>query len=161
VVANRRFPSPWSIEDNGAAAFIVNDGGGQKLAHVSYDDQVCSRRPFDPMVGSVNFDFMGPLHRAINMIVAVTLVDTTWPRWITIVAIIVGAAGLYWLWEEHVNLGQQSRDRCPSRPSYSPATRPGGSQPTLPSCRSCCERTSTRQARRPRAGRSFNSVSLT
>ena len=66
---------------------------------------------------------MGPLHRAINMIVALTLVaigaggfvyfnfiDATWPRWITIVAIIVGAAGLYWLWEEHVNLGQQQRD---------------------------------------------------
>ena len=79
--------------------------------------------PLDPMGGSVNFDFMGPLHRAINMIVALTLVaigggaivyfhfiDTTWPRWITIAASIVGAAGLYWLWEEHANLGQQSRD---------------------------------------------------
>jgi protein-S-isoprenylcysteine O-methyltransferase Ste14 len=87
------------------------------------NDQVCSRRPLDPTVGSVKFDFIGPLHRAINMIVALTLVplggggvvyfyfiDTTWPRWITIVPIIVGAAGLYWLWEEHVNLGQQSGD---------------------------------------------------
>jgi protein-S-isoprenylcysteine O-methyltransferase Ste14 len=63
------------------------------------------------------------LHRAINLIVALILVaiggggfvyfnfiDATWPRWITIVAIIVGAAGVYWLWEEHANLGQQPRD---------------------------------------------------
>jgi hypothetical protein len=28
----RRFPSPWSIEDTGAA-FIVKDKSGQKLAH--------------------------------------------------------------------------------------------------------------------------------
>jgi protein-S-isoprenylcysteine O-methyltransferase Ste14 len=75
------------------------------------------------MVGSVNFDLMGPLQRAINLIVALILtaigvggvvyfyfIDTTWPLWITIVASIVGASGLYWLWEEYVNLGQQPRD---------------------------------------------------
>jgi hypothetical protein len=51
---------------------------------------------------------MGPLHRVINLIVALILVtigsggvlyfyfiDATWPLWITIVASIVGAAGLY------------------------------------------------------------------
>src|SRR5271156_37124 len=77
----------------------------------------------DPTVGWVNFDFMGPLHRAINLIVALTLVamggggfiyfyfiDTAWPRWITVAAGIVGAAGVYWLWEEHVNLGQHSKN---------------------------------------------------
>ena len=76
------------------------------------------------MVGSVNFDFMGPLHRVINLIVALTLVaiggggvvyfyfiDTTWPLWITIVASIVGAAGLYWLWEEHVNRASDEERR--------------------------------------------------
>ena len=75
------------------------------------------------MVGSVNFDLMAPLHRAINLIVALILtaigvggvvyfyfIDTTWPLWITIVASIVGASGLYWLWEEYVNVGQQSKD---------------------------------------------------
>ena len=75
------------------------------------------------MVGSVNFDLIGPLHRAINLIVALILVamgvggvvyfyfiDTTWPLRITIVASIVGASGLYWLWDEYVNLGQQPRD---------------------------------------------------
>jgi protein-S-isoprenylcysteine O-methyltransferase Ste14 len=73
--------------------------------------------------GSINFDFMGPLHRAINLIVALILtaigvggvvyfyfIDTTWPLWITIVASIVGASGLYWLWEEYVNVGQQPWD---------------------------------------------------
>ena len=90
--APRRFPPPWSIED----------GGGQKLAYLREaggQPPSCSSRPLDPMVGSVNLDFMGPLHRAINMIVALTLVaiggggfvyfdfiDTTWSRWITIVA---------------------------------------------------------------------------
>jgi hypothetical protein len=66
---------------------------------------------------------MGSLHRAINLIVALTLVaiggggfvyfyfiDATWSRWLTVAAGIVAAAGLYWLWEEHVNLGQQSKD---------------------------------------------------
>jgi hypothetical protein len=59
------------------------------------------------MVGSVNFDFMGPLHRAINLIVPLILtaigvggvvyfyfIVTTWPLWITIVASIIGASGL-------------------------------------------------------------------
>jgi protein-S-isoprenylcysteine O-methyltransferase Ste14 len=66
---------------------------------------------------------MSSLHRAINVIVALTLVvlggggvvyfyfiDTTWPRWITVAASIVGAAGLYWLWDEHLNVGQHSKD---------------------------------------------------
>ncbi|MGB8631278.1 MAG: hypothetical protein WCD69_18155 [Xanthobacteraceae bacterium] len=99
-----------------------------ELAYVYYEEPAATAKfahavPLDSMVGSVNFDFMGPLHRAINLIVALILVaiggggfvyfnfiDATWPRWITIVAIIVGAAGVYWLWEEHVNLGQQPRD---------------------------------------------------
>ena len=88
---NRRFPPPWSVEDTGAT-FIVKDT-------------------------------MGRLHRVINLIVALILVaiggggvvyfyfiDTTWPLWITIVSGIVGASGLYWLWEEYVNVGQQPRD---------------------------------------------------
>ena len=63
------------------------------------------------------------LHRAVNLIVALTLVvigggglvyvyfiDTSLPRWVTVAAAIVGAAGLYWLWEEYINVGQQSED---------------------------------------------------
>jgi protein-S-isoprenylcysteine O-methyltransferase Ste14 len=66
---------------------------------------------------------MSALHRTINLIVALTLVvlgcggfiyfyfiDPTWPRWILIAAIIVGAAGLYWLWDEHVSVGEHSRN---------------------------------------------------
>ena len=34
----RRFPAPWSIEDIGAA-FVVKDGGGQKLAYVYYEEE--------------------------------------------------------------------------------------------------------------------------
>jgi hypothetical protein len=64
---------------------------------------------------------MSLLRRTINLIVALSLValggggfvyfyfmDTTWPRWILIATIIVGAAGLYWLWDEHVNVGKRS-----------------------------------------------------
>jgi protein-S-isoprenylcysteine O-methyltransferase Ste14 len=60
---------------------------------------------------------MSSLRRAINLILALTLValgggglvyfyfiDPIWPRWIIIAAIIIGAAGLYWLWDEHVNV---------------------------------------------------------
>jgi hypothetical protein len=32
----RRFPPPWSVEDNGAC-FIVRDHGGQKLAYIYYE----------------------------------------------------------------------------------------------------------------------------
>jgi hypothetical protein len=77
----------------------------------------------DPAIGSVNLDFMGPLHRAINLIIALTLVtlgwggfvyfyfiDVSWPWGVTVAAGVVGLAGLYWLWDEHVNVGQQRED---------------------------------------------------
>jgi hypothetical protein len=35
---SRRFPSPWSIEDIGAA-FVVKDGGGQKLGYFYYEEE--------------------------------------------------------------------------------------------------------------------------
>jgi len=38
----RRFPPPWSIEDNGAC-FIVKDSGGQKLAYVYYEEEAGRR----------------------------------------------------------------------------------------------------------------------
>jgi len=62
------------------------------------------------------------LHRAINLVLALALVvigggglvyvyfDTSLPRWVTVAAAIVGAAGLYWLWEEYINVGQKSED---------------------------------------------------
>jgi hypothetical protein len=34
----RRFPPPWSVEDNGAA-FIVKERGGQALAYVYYEGE--------------------------------------------------------------------------------------------------------------------------
>ena len=37
-MAERRFPAPWSIEDNGNC-FIVKDGTGQKLAYVYFEDE--------------------------------------------------------------------------------------------------------------------------
>ena len=36
--AARRFPPPWSVEDIDAA-FVVKDGGGQKLAYVYFEDE--------------------------------------------------------------------------------------------------------------------------
>jgi protein-S-isoprenylcysteine O-methyltransferase Ste14 len=66
---------------------------------------------------------MSLLRRAINLILALTLIllgavgsayfyfiDPSWPRWIVVATIIVGAAGLYWLWDEHVNLGEHPKD---------------------------------------------------
>jgi hypothetical protein len=63
------------------------------------------------------------LHRAVNLIVALTLVaigggglvyfyfiDTSWPRGMTVAVGVVGAAGLYWLWDEYINVGRQSKD---------------------------------------------------
>jgi hypothetical protein len=37
-MTDRRFPPPWSIEDMGAA-YVVKDGGGQKLAYVYYEEE--------------------------------------------------------------------------------------------------------------------------
>ena len=63
---------------------------------------------------------MGSLQRAINLIVALTLValgwggfayfyflDASWPWGMKVACGIVGAAGLYWLWEEYVNAGER------------------------------------------------------
>ncbi|MGC2077129.1 MAG: hypothetical protein WA728_14065 [Xanthobacteraceae bacterium] len=37
---NRRFPTPWSIEDTGTgSAFVVKDSSGQKLAYVYYEEE--------------------------------------------------------------------------------------------------------------------------
>jgi hypothetical protein len=57
---------------------------------------------------------MGRLHRAINMAIALMLVALgcvglvyfyfiTLNGWMALAAAIVSAAGLYWLWDEHVN----------------------------------------------------------
>jgi len=35
---DRRFPPPWSIEDN-TACFMVSDSAGQKLAYVYYEEE--------------------------------------------------------------------------------------------------------------------------
>jgi endo-1,4-beta-D-glucanase Y len=38
VVTPRRFPSPWSVEDIGAA-YVVRDQNDQGLAYVYYEDE--------------------------------------------------------------------------------------------------------------------------
>jgi endo-1,4-beta-D-glucanase Y len=37
-MADRHFPPPWTVEDNGAA-FVVKDSAGQKLAYVYFEDE--------------------------------------------------------------------------------------------------------------------------
>ena len=37
-MSDRRFPPPWSVEDIGTA-FVVMDGGGQKLAYVYFEEE--------------------------------------------------------------------------------------------------------------------------
>ena len=34
----RRFPPPWSVEEQ-AACYVVRDHGGQKLAYIYYEDE--------------------------------------------------------------------------------------------------------------------------
>jgi hypothetical protein len=61
---------------------------------------------------------MGRLHRAINLAIALVLlalgcsgfvyfyfIAATRNGWLALAAGIVGAAGLYWLWDEHINVG--------------------------------------------------------
>jgi hypothetical protein len=43
-----RFPPPWSIGDVGAA-FVVKDGGGQKLAYVYYKEEPGPRSAAKPL----------------------------------------------------------------------------------------------------------------
>jgi hypothetical protein len=55
------------------------------------------------------------LHRAVNLMVALTLVaigatHSILTPGMTVAAAVVGAAGLYWLWDEYINMGQQSED---------------------------------------------------
>jgi hypothetical protein len=35
----RRFPPPWTIEENNNACLIVRDRGGQALAYVYFEDE--------------------------------------------------------------------------------------------------------------------------
>ena len=42
-MAARRFPPPWSVEDNGAC-FIVKDNNGQALAYVYFEQDDPGRR---------------------------------------------------------------------------------------------------------------------
>jgi hypothetical protein len=44
VVADRRFPPPWSVEE-GQTWFVVKDNGGQKLAYVHFDDPRSAAKP--------------------------------------------------------------------------------------------------------------------
>jgi hypothetical protein len=37
-VTARRFPPPWSVEQQ-AACFVVRDGNGQQLAYVYFEDE--------------------------------------------------------------------------------------------------------------------------
>jgi hypothetical protein len=38
-MVNRRFPTPWSIEELNDACVIVKDSAGQKLAYVYFEDE--------------------------------------------------------------------------------------------------------------------------
>jgi hypothetical protein len=40
--ANRRFPPPWSVEEQ-AACFVVRDASGQKLGYFFYEEEAGRR----------------------------------------------------------------------------------------------------------------------
>jgi hypothetical protein len=62
-------------------------------------------------------DRVSTLHRTINLFVALALVAlgaggliyfyfiAAWNGWMALAAGVVCAAGLYWLWDEHINVG--------------------------------------------------------
>ena len=79
--------------------------------------------PLTWTLAKLTLDFMGPLHRAINLIVALTLVAlgcagvvyfyfiaTIWNQGLAVAAGIVAAAGLYWLWDEYVHKWPESEN---------------------------------------------------
>jgi hypothetical protein len=39
MMAERRFPPPWSIEELNDACFVVRDHNGQALAYVYFEDE--------------------------------------------------------------------------------------------------------------------------
>ena len=91
-----------------------------KIAHSAAGAKFVPSHTLDAAAGPINLDFMGPLQRAINLFVALTLValgwgglayfyfiDVSWPWGVKVACGIVGAAGLHWLWEEHVNAGER------------------------------------------------------
>jgi hypothetical protein len=91
---------------------------------------------------------MGRLHRAINLAIALVLVALggvglvyfyfitgTSNGWMALAAAIVGAAGLYWLWDEHINARADRRvETMPRDPAGASLLtrdeRPAGSRPT-------------------------------
>jgi hypothetical protein len=72
----------------------------------------------DPRRDSFRHVVMGAIRRAINLIIGFVLVAlgcgelayfyfiaATRNGWLALAAGIVGSAGLYWLWDEHINTG--------------------------------------------------------
>lgn len=81
------------------------------------------REVVDGRSGYSQTDFVGPLHRAINLIIALILValgcggvvyfyfiTTTLNHGLAVASGVVAGAGLYWLWDEHINAGPKSWD---------------------------------------------------
>ena len=72
----------------------------------------------DPGRDSFRHGVMGAIRRTINLIIGFVLVAlscgglayfyfiaATRNGWLALAAGIVGSAGLYWLWDEHINTG--------------------------------------------------------
>jgi len=39
LMARRRFPPPWTVEEFNDACYVVRDGNGQQLAYVYFEDE--------------------------------------------------------------------------------------------------------------------------
>ena len=39
MIARRRFPPPWSVDEENSACFIVKDHEGKSLAYVYFEDE--------------------------------------------------------------------------------------------------------------------------
>jgi hypothetical protein len=78
----------------------------------------CDFDKLDLAPGSFERAIMGKFHRAINLAIALALVTIggaglvyfyfiaeNWSPWLATAAGMVGFAGLYWLWDEHINAG--------------------------------------------------------
>jgi hypothetical protein len=62
----RRFPPPWIVEDIDAA-FVVKDGGGQKVAYVCKRTKKCNEtRPYIRARASFSPRWAGKAQRGLN-----------------------------------------------------------------------------------------------
>ena len=66
---DRRFPAPWSVDEENAACFIVRDRDGNSLAYVYFEDEPgrrFGRKPHDAGRGAAHCGEYSQAARAVE-----------------------------------------------------------------------------------------------